>query len=90
MTDVDVEKSAIFRPRSPGAGLAMLQSDRRMVSIDQQTLSCTLDSLSAAAEDEMPNQKAGRRYRADITAASFSICFGVGMRQLAGRSVMPD
>jgi hypothetical protein len=24
------------------------------------------------------------------TAASFSICFGVGMRQLAGRSVMPS
>ena len=27
---------------------------------------------------------------ADGAAASFSICFGVGMRQLAGRSVMPD
>ena len=27
---------------------------------------------------------------ADGSAASFSICFGVGMRQLAGRSVIPD
>ena len=32
---------------------------------------------------------AGLRLRA-ASAASFSICFGVGMRQLAGRSVIPN
>jgi hypothetical protein len=44
-----------------------------MVSIDERTLGCTLDSLSAAAKDEMPNQKAGPRYRADITAGSLKV-----------------
>jgi hypothetical protein len=73
LTDVAVEKSASFRPRSPGARLVMLQSDRGIVSIDERTLGCALDSLSAAAEDEMPNQKASPRYRADITAGSLKV-----------------
>ena len=51
----------------------MLQSDRGMVSVYEQTLGCALDSLSVAAEDEMPYQKAGPRYRADITAGSLKV-----------------
>jgi hypothetical protein len=71
LTDVAIGKRASSGPRSPGAGLVMLQSD--LVAIDEQTLGCALDTLSATAEDEMPIQKAGARYRADITAGSLKV-----------------
>ena len=41
--------------------------------IDEETPSYTLGTGAAAAEDEMPNQKVGPRYRADITAGSLKV-----------------
>jgi Putative inner membrane protein (DUF1819) len=51
----------------------MLRMDQGTLSIDRTPLGYALGAISAAAEDEMPNQKTGPRYRADITAGSLKV-----------------
>ena len=48
-----------------------------------------VDSQYSAGRGASGAAAAGLHLRA-ASAASFSICFGVGMRQLAGRSVIPN
>jgi hypothetical protein len=60
------------------------------VSSSSQTASRTACQYSGGISSAGPT---GRVAQADLLkqfAASFSICSGVGMRQLAGRSVMVD
>jgi len=47
--------------------------DQRTLSIDRTPSGSALGAIPAAAEDEMANQKAGPRYRADITAGSLKV-----------------
>lgn len=63
----------LVRPRTVAAVLTMLRMDQGTLSIDRTPLGYALGAISAAAEDEMPNQKAGPRYRADITAGSLKV-----------------
>ena len=63
----------LVRPRTVAAVLTMLCMDQRTLSIDRTPSGSALGAIPAAAEDEMANQKAGPRYRADITAGSLKV-----------------
>jgi hypothetical protein len=63
----------LVRPRTVTAVLTMLRMDQGTHSIDGAPSGYALNAMSAAAEDEMANQKAGPRYRADITAGSLKV-----------------
>ena len=79
------------RPRrAVAAVLTMLRSDRGNVSIDGTPLDYALCAISAAAEDEMPNQKSGPRYRADITAGSLKVTESRRIADLLLRNVDAD
>jgi hypothetical protein len=51
----------------------MVLSEQSTRSIDGAPSGYTLGAISVAAEDDMPNQEAGPRYRADITAGSLKV-----------------
>jgi hypothetical protein len=69
----------------------MLRMDQNTLLIDgASTSGCAFSAISAAAEGEMPNQKAGPRYRADITAGSLKVAESRRVADLLLHKVDPD